>query len=197
MSSDEPFKNLPGITPEDVADINAAVGESLESFGETADPTFLVGLKTLGAPPEAIAAAVSLGAQLVRQGYLEKAFEYFAGLAELDPANYEVYRWLAYIQQLQKNYIGAYENYMRAMAFNPLDPVTHIALGECMLMIDEVPDGGMFQIQEGLTLAGKDPRYAVYVTRGEQLLVAAQQRSDEAKTAAKDAKTEADQKAKK
>ncbi|MCC6810286.1 MAG: hypothetical protein IT381_22845 [Deltaproteobacteria bacterium] len=191
MSEEQPFQNLPDVTPEDIEDFNASLKDSLEQFQKTGDLTFLVGLKPLGTPPEAVQAAVALGGQLVRQGFLDKAFQYFAGLVELDPLNYEIYRWLAHIQHLQKNYIGAYENYMRAMTLNPVDPVTQIALGECMLMIDDVPTNGMFRIEEGIALAGKDPKYAVYVTRGEQLIVAAKERVDEmAKAAAAPAEKE-------
>jgi hypothetical protein len=109
---------------------------------------------------------------------LDKAFDYFCGLQQIEQVNFEVFRWIGYIMQLKKVHAAAYDAYRVAMGLNPLDPVTRIAIGECMLMIDKSPVNGMFQIQEGLILAGKDPRYTAYVKRGEQLLIAAKDRID-------------------
>jgi tetratricopeptide (TPR) repeat protein len=178
LSEEKPFASLQGISEEDAAELATLMEEARERYRETKDPSEMLGLKGLGATDEAVQAAIGLGAQLVQQGLLDKAFEYFAGLQQIEQVNYEVYRWLGYIQHLKKNYVLAYQMYQLAMAFNPLDPVTRINMGECMLMIDESPVAGMFQVQEGIELAEKNPRYAPYVKRGEQLLIAAKERVD-------------------
>src|SRR5262249_41767184 len=143
----------------------------------TGDVSWLYGLKAFGVEPDAVEAAYSIGAQMVKQGFLDKAREYFIGLQQLDPANYRVYQWLAHIAQLQKNPLLAYQMLVQGMQSNPKDPVLRIQLGEALLMVDKQPNNGVANIERGIALAGSDPKYAAHVKRGQQLVAAVKQRA--------------------
>lgn len=168
--------NLPGMTPEDREDVVAAARRGLAEYKKTGDLTWLVGLKGAGAEPQAVDAAIAIGAQLAKQGFVAKAFDYFVGLQQLEPINYRVYQWLGYLLQLQKNHVMAYNMFLIGSEMNPKDPVLRLSLGESMLMIDESPNNGARQISIGIELAAGQAQYAAYVKRGEQLLAAVKQR---------------------
>lgn len=167
------------LPPEDQADLEASIKEGIEKFDKTGDYSWLMGLKAMGVPAEGVESAIALGAQLVKQGMDDKALDYFAGLQQMEPANYQVYQWLGYLYARKRDYVSAYKMFLSGTAFNIEDPVLRLSLGEAMLMIDNDPTNGIAQIEQGLILAGKNPKFTAHVKRGEQLLEAVKERASQ------------------
>jgi len=173
--SDTPLPELE-LTSEDTADLEATVQQGFAKFTETGDATWIVGMKAMGMEPAAVDAAIALGAQFVKQGLYDKAFEFFAGLQQIEAADSRVYQWLGYLYAQKKVWVAACEMFALGVNFNANDGVLRIMLGESMLMIDNDPANGIANIEKGIALAAKNPKAQIYVKRGEQLLEAAKVR---------------------
>jgi len=175
--ADNAFNEVPGIEPEDAEDLATSAHAAHVKFNtsDKDDYSLLYGLQALGAPPDAVAAAINLGAQFVQQGYLDRAWEFFSGLIKLEPLNWEVLLWLGYIEHLRKHFWGALEFFNLALAYADEEPLVRFYLGECTLMLDR-PDIAVVHLQAGIDFAQGNPKMVPFVKRAEQLIVAAKER---------------------
>jgi tetratricopeptide (TPR) repeat protein len=154
------------IKEEDKEMLAEYAAEGLAEYKETQDPSYLVGLKSFGATQEAVDAAISMGEQLVRQGLLEQAAKWFAGLLPLEPMNPKAYLWTGIVAQKMKDYGSAITAYRLARSLDPELAAAYLYLGECLLLQGE-HDVAFAELRIGLDLS-----------KGQKGLVALRQRAE-------------------
>jgi len=132
--------------------------QTWQRFIETGDFSALYGLQSFGATPQAVQQAIYIGKQMVRQGLLDKAKDFFQGLALIEPLNWRVHQMLGIVYHKFKKYELAWMSYNMAFILNSEDGITQIYLGECELQLGKKEDGlahlrtGLARIQNNATL---------------------------------------------
>ncbi len=175
MSEENPFLEVPGMDEADAEDFARMAHENYEAFKESMDLSKLTGLAAIGAPPDAVDGVIALGAQFVTQGHLDKGWDVFKGLVELEPLNWQVHMWLGYIKMLKKDWWVALEFLNLARVYAQDEALPRFYLGEVLLQLDNPPTA-IEQLRAAVELAKGSPKLAPQVKRAEQLVVAAEER---------------------
>ena len=125
----------------------------------------------LGLDNEQMAAILTLGDQLFRQGRLEEAKKVFEGLAALDETNPYFFAMLGAISQQCRNFEDAVNWYTRALNIFSQDVHALTNRGESYLNLQKLPQaaadfqGAIRLDQDGNNPAGSRARLLVEMTR--------------------------------
>lgn len=158
------------LKPEDIEELQAIANENADLVAdENVDPLSVIGLRGVGMDDEAIAGAFDIGAQMVRQGMYDQAFDYFMGMVQFEPVNWEIYRMLGIIQHRKRNHVAAGQLYGLALTLKPDDALTQLYLGECELHLGQ-HQYGLANVKAAVEALRGSPEHKAYVKRGEQIL---------------------------
>jgi tetratricopeptide (TPR) repeat protein len=147
-----------------VAEENAVEIES----GEL-DPIEALGMRGMGLDAEGVEGAIDIGAQMLRQGMNQQAFQYFMGMVQFEPLNWRVYQLLGLSQHRLKHYPVAAQCYTLALSLSENEPLTTLYLGECEWMLGQ-HESGLARVKQALEALRKDPENKAYCKRAEQIL---------------------------
>ena len=161
------------LSPDEIADLEAFAEEGKEEFKKTGRLMDLMGLKSFGATEEGVKSAIGLGAQLVRQGYLVKAAEYFGGLLQLEPFNPTLYLWMGLTAQKLKNYTQARDMFRFSISLDEPQGLAHVYLGEVLLALQD-KETALGHLREGIARLKTGTRHKMVLLRAEKVLAAAQ-----------------------
>jgi tetratricopeptide (TPR) repeat protein len=163
-------KDIDGLfKPEDAETLASFAADGVAEYHETGDPSALFSLKSLGGTQETVDAAIAMGGNLVRQGLLQKAAEWFTGLVHLEPLNAKVYMWCGLIAHKQRSYKEAIVAYRLSRSIDPDIAAVHLYLGECQLLIGEYEEG-FESLRVGIEMSKDKPELAALRTRAAKFL---------------------------
>ncbi len=152
---------------EDVEFVRQQLQMNLEE--SPTDLSGLLGMRALGADDETVEGALDIGAQFLRQGMPDQAFQYLTGLAQYDPLNWRVHQLLAMAEHARKHYALAEQLYRMSITFHDPDGLSHLYLGECLLHLGKQEEA-LVEVRRSIELLRADVHLKPYLQRAEKVL---------------------------